>query len=178
MEAGWREEKDHWQNGKEEFEIEIAVDREVPDLVRLAIGLKIQLSKLKVKVKLRYINSSELAPNAFESTVLLVNCGGDPDVVLWNFWHSGARFNLVSYHNPQVDDLLEWGRNLISADRRKLIYDRVQELIVADHPAAFLCTSVCLLGSNCVLQNASELLTLPDLFPSIKSWTIKRGGNQ
>jgi peptide/nickel transport system substrate-binding protein len=174
VEAGWEEKEDHWQKEGRKLELEVTIDRYIPDYIKLAIGLKLQLSKLKVNVKIRYIDSNELAPNAFEAAILLINSGGEPGSALWKFWHSQSKLNLVSYYNPEVDELLDWERSIASINKGKLIYDRVQELIAADHPAAFLCTSVYFLGSNCALQNASESLIFPDLFSSVKSWTIKR----
>jgi peptide/nickel transport system substrate-binding protein len=173
LEAGWQEKKKHWQKDGRKLDIEISVIKEVPELVKLATGLKLQLSKLKVNVKFKAISAREIAPNGFEAVLLNIMCGGDPDK-LRRFWHSESKVNLASYHNSEVDELLDWSRNVVSVSKRKAIYHRIQEMVVSDQPAAFLCTSVHFFASNYALENVGESFSDPNFFPSVKSWTIKR----
>jgi peptide/nickel transport system substrate-binding protein len=59
----------------------------------------------------------------------------DPDNFLYAPYHSSqaGSWNAAShYSNPEVDALLEEGRSTIDQDRRKEIYDRVQEMLVRD----------------------------------------------
>lgn len=169
----FRYEKNHWQKDGRKLDVEISVIKEVPELVKLATGLKLQLSKLKLDVKLKEISARDIIPGKFEAVLLNIMCGGDPDK-LRRFWHSESKVNLASYHNPEVDELLDWGRNVVSVSKRKAIYHRIQELIVSDQPAAFLCTSIHFFASNYALENVDESFSEPNFLPSVKNWTIKR----
>ena len=57
-------------------------------------------------------------------------------------WHSSKtqpkEFNFVTYANPEVDELLEQGRRTFDQEERKRVYDRFQEILVADQPYTFL----------------------------------------
>jgi peptide/nickel transport system substrate-binding protein len=48
--------------------------------------------------------------------------------------HSGSPRNVYGYANPEMDRLLEEGRRTTDIEKRKLVYARVQELIVQDVP--------------------------------------------
>jgi len=64
----------------------------------------------------------------------------DPD--LYPLWHSSQHqkgaWNFLSYHNPEVDRLLEAGRRTLDPARRRQLYHRLQEVMVADPPCLFL----------------------------------------
>ena len=55
-------------------------------------------------------------------------------------WHSGAEyeFNFTSYANPEVDRLIDEGMREPDRTRAIAIWRRMQELIYADQPYAFL----------------------------------------
>lgn len=58
----------------------------------------------------------------------------DPDE-LYEQFHSNGSTNNVNYSNPELDQLLEAGRESIDQAERKQIYDQVQEILVDDVPA-------------------------------------------
>lgn len=65
----------------------------------------------------------------------------DADYALYELFHSGSwppGFNLGFYHNEQVDELLEAGRNTADVEARLAAYAEAQELIWADAPWIFL----------------------------------------
>jgi peptide/nickel transport system substrate-binding protein len=67
------------------------------------------------------------------------NISADPDygLALWNSSNIGGS-NRFRYHNPEVDRLLNLGRQELNPVARLEIYREVQRLIVADRPAVFL----------------------------------------
>jgi peptide/nickel transport system substrate-binding protein len=57
----------------------------------------------------------------------------DPDT-LYALFHTGAGFNYPRYSNPQVDRLLDDGRQTIDRARRAEAYKQVQRLLYEDQP--------------------------------------------
>jgi peptide/nickel transport system substrate-binding protein len=63
----------------------------------------------------------------------------EPDSLLYNTLHSSSeKFNFTAYNNPQVDELLDQGRQETDIEERKEIYRQVQEIVVDDAPMAYL----------------------------------------
>ena len=67
------------------------------------------------------------------------NISADPDYGM-TLWHSSniGGSNRFRYHNPEVDRLLDLGRQELNPVARLAIYEEVQRLIVADRPAVFI----------------------------------------
>jgi peptide/nickel transport system substrate-binding protein len=62
----------------------------------------------------------------------------DPDQVLRRRYHSRGIFNTGRYDSPLVDELLAQGRRTLDQGARRLIYRRVQELLLEDLPTVYL----------------------------------------
>ncbi len=61
----------------------------------------------------------------------------DPDQ--YYFWHSTQKQgNIGNYQNMKIDKILEDGRDTISIEMRKKIYDNYQKIIMDDPPGIFL----------------------------------------
>jgi peptide/nickel transport system substrate-binding protein len=56
------------------------------------------------------------------------------------YWSTGGSTNEWGYSNPEVDRLFMEARTGFDADKRKSVYDRIQELLHQDQPVAFLYT--------------------------------------
>ncbi len=74
----------------------------------------------------------------FSATILGESGQSDPDDFLYDVFHTGSGGNLGLYSNPELDALLEEGRQTSSPDERKAIYQRAQELILDEAPHIFL----------------------------------------
>ena len=76
----------------------------------------------------------------FEALILGWNILDDPD--LFDVWHSSSikenGLNFVNYANAEVDDLLEQARVSVDREKRKALYDRMQEILYEDEPYLFL----------------------------------------
>lgn len=73
------------------------------------------------------------------------NFTGDPDQALWPLFHSsmhGTQGNRTFYDNPEVDALLEAGREEQDPEARAEIYEEAQEMIVEDAPAIYFNESI------------------------------------
>lgn len=69
------------------------------------------------------------------------NATGDPDQSLWPLFHSsmlGAQGNRTFYENPDVDELLEAGRQESDEEKRAEIYEEAQEILVEDAPMIYM----------------------------------------
>ncbi len=79
-------------------------------------------------------------PRRFEVIVLGLGTGNDPDQFV--VWHSSQRgpdqMNRTGYANPEVDALLEAGRQSCVQKDRVRYYHRIQEILAEDLPMIFL----------------------------------------
>ena len=78
---------------------------------------------------------------AFAGDFAVWSCGesplGDPDNIYYNAFHSDGSWNWWHYSNPEVDALLEQGRQATDPAERKEVYRQVEEYLVEDAPLAF-----------------------------------------
>jgi len=58
----------------------------------------------------------------------------DPDEFLYPEYHSGEGWNMMGFSDPEVDRLLEEGRNTLDPEKRKEVYYEVQKLILESAP--------------------------------------------
>ena len=79
-------------------------------------------------------------PRRFEVIVLGLGTGSDPDQFV--VWHSSQRgpdqMNRTGYANPEVDALLEAGRQSCVQKDRVRYYHRIQQILAEDLPMIFL----------------------------------------
>ena len=68
--------------------------------------------------------------------------GGSVDNDPKQIWHSdsakGSGSNFISYSNPEVDKLIDEGRQIIDDEKRKVLWKKVYKLIADDAPYAFM----------------------------------------
>ena len=73
----------------------------------------------------------------FEMILLGISEGLDPDTT--QLWHSksigGGALNGMAYKNPKVDDLLDQAVKTLDRDKRKGLYQQVQDILMEDLPA-------------------------------------------
>lgn len=74
----------------------------------------------------------------FSATILGESGQSDPDDFLYDVFHTGGGGNLGLYSNPELDALLEQGRQVADQDERKAIYTEAQQLILEEAPHIFL----------------------------------------
>ncbi len=107
--------------------------------------MQYQLANIGVDVKIRVMEwqaflNTVVNPRKFETVLLGWSLALMPDA--YPLWHSNSdklgRFNLVGYHNKEVDKLIDEGS--ITIDRKKLskIYKTIFKKIVEDIPYLFL----------------------------------------
>ena len=107
----------------------------VQDYLR-RVGVEVSIQQLEWGTYLKTIRSGDynLGPAGWSAD------NGDPDNFLFSLfssttWGSG---NNSRYKNPEVDKLLQEGRETFSKERRVQLYQRAQKMIMEDAPWIFI----------------------------------------
>lgn len=114
-----------------------------------AVGIRVQVRTLEWAT---FVNEFIKKKN-FDAALLGWNILQDPDI--YDVWHSSKMddgLNFVSYSNPEVDTLLEQGRQTLDARERKSIYNRFQAILHEDQPYCFLWVPLSLPIVHCRYQ--------------------------
>jgi len=145
-EAGWRRRDSDgalMRDGKP-FVFDLAYPATNTLRAELAVLIQADLARLGITVR----------PRQMEFTAFVAATEtGDFDALLW-VWEEGTRVdltgvwsspsetagsnNFVAYSNPEVDRLISASREEPDYTRSKVIFDRIQEIIVEDQPVMFL----------------------------------------
>jgi peptide/nickel transport system substrate-binding protein len=105
------------------------------DYMNVTDIIKEDLDKVGMKIKVNVLSYNQ-SPT-YDMFLAYWKVPLDPDQ--YYFWHSTQKQgNITNYDNKRIDLLLEQGRNNISVDERKKIYNDFQRLLVDDAPAYFL----------------------------------------
>ena len=146
-EAGWRDTDGDGLLDKDGKPFAFAILTNQGNTQRIKAGIIIQqsLKDVGIKVTVRAIEWAafikEFVDKArFDALILGWNILQDPDI--YNVWHSSQAkergLNFIRYKNPELDDLLERGRRMLDPEKRKPIYDRVQQILHEEQPYCFL----------------------------------------
>ena len=107
--------------------------------------LQYQLAKAGVVVKLRVMEwqaflNMVVFPHKFDTVLLGWGLSPTPDPYM--FWHSDndkkGGFNLVGYHNSEIDKLIERSQSIIDKAKLVKIWQKMFAMIVHDNPYLFL----------------------------------------
>ncbi|WP_456380846.1 peptide-binding protein [Hydrogenimonas sp.] len=107
--------------------------------------IQYQLGRIGVKVKIRAMEwqaflNTVVTPRRFEAILLGWSLGLIPDA--YALWHSDSDklggFNLVGYHNPEVDRLIEKAERTTDMEKVATFYREMFMRIAEDRPYIFL----------------------------------------
>ncbi|WP_394708395.1 peptide-binding protein [uncultured Desulfuromusa sp.] len=146
-EAGWKDSNGNGILDKDGKEFSFTIVTNQGNDLRAKTGEIIQqrFKEVGVDVKLRIIEWATflkefINPNNFDATILAWTGGPEPDQ--YNVWHSSKAvpggLNFISFKNDEVDRLLEEGRRIFDLQKRKVYYDRFQEILAEEQPYTFL----------------------------------------
>ena len=130
---------------KHPFTFEIATSNSNAIRPYAAQILQHQLKQAGVVVTLRVMEwqaflNMVVFPNKFDSVLLGWGLSPTPDPYM--FWHSDSDrkggFNLVGYHNPKMDKLIEESQSVIDRDKLNGMFREMFKIIVDDNPYLFL----------------------------------------
>ncbi len=146
--SGWNLGKDGILEKKgKKLEFTILLNQGNKDREKAAVILQQQYKKIGIKVKVQVMEWSALLkivnapsdPKKFDAVLMGWSLGLDPDS--YSIWHSSQYpkgFNFIGYNNPEVDRLLNRGRETMDKKERKTIYANLNRLISEDQPYLFL----------------------------------------
>ena len=79
-------------------------------------------------------------PHKFESVLLGWGLSPTPDPYM--FWHSESDkkggFNLVGFHNPKINEMIEKSQSMIDDEELSAIWKKMFKIIVDENPYLFL----------------------------------------
>jgi len=153
------------------LEFEVIIPDISDSLERIAVTMRAQLMKIGVRMKLVYLNDSNISGIPFQAILSKFSVGNDPDNI-YDRWHSQAgETNPTSYKNRSVDELLGQGRRTADLGKRKEIYHKIHEIIHDDCPAVFFASGYEFIGSNYRFRN-SRFSSMVHFLSTIKDWQI------
>ena len=107
--------------------------------------LQYQLQKSGVIVTIRVMEwqaflNMAVFPHKFDTVLLGWGLSPTPDPYM--FWHSDndkkGGFNLVGYHNPIIDKMIEKSQSIVNREKLSAIWKKMFKMIVDDNPYLFL----------------------------------------
>ncbi|MCX7816818.1 MAG: peptide-binding protein [Syntrophales bacterium] len=132
------------KNGKP-FEFEIITNQGNEVRIKCAEIIQKRLGEVGIAVKIRVLEWAALVNDfigkrKFDAVILGWTIPPDPD--LFDVWHSSKtgpyELNFISFRNREVDELIEKGRSTFDQKKRKLYYNRIQEILAEEQPYLFL----------------------------------------
>ncbi len=145
-EAGWQKNGDGMlERDGTPFAFTILVNQGNDARIKTAIIIQSQLKELGISVRIRTVEWAAFIKEfvnkgRFDALILAWTITLDPDI--YDVWHSSRAqpggLNFTGYRNAEVDALLVEARSLADQDRRKVLYDRIQEILDAEQPYCFL----------------------------------------
>ena len=146
-EAGWADSNGDGILDKDGKPFQFTIMTNQGNKVREQTGLIIQarLAEVGIKVNLRVIEwaaflKEYLDKHNFEAVIMAWTVPVEPD--LYDVWHSSktreGELNYISYKNEEVDKLIDDGRFTLDREKRKMAYDRIQEIFYEEVPYVFL----------------------------------------
>ncbi|MFA5429038.1 MAG: peptide-binding protein [Sulfurimonas sp.] len=127
------------------FTFEIATSNSSEIRPYAAQILQHQLKKAGVVVTLKVMEwqaflNMTVFPRKFDSVLLGWGLSPTPDPYM--FWHSQSDkkggFNLVGYHNPQMDKMIEESQSMVDGEKLSNIWREMFKIITDDNPYLFL----------------------------------------
>ncbi len=178
-EAGWEDhDGDHFldKDGKL-FEFTVHVNAGDDLKQKAVLFIQQYLLDIGIKTHVRIFeaaNTGFLFKKQFQSCFLEIQAWGDLDLSYLN-WHSSQiknGFNVFSYQNKQVDQLLEESRVAFDQEKRKRLYFAFQEKILKDPPGIFLFWTNYLVGIHQRFKGAQISPVGP--FANIREWYVPK----
>lgn len=103
----------------------------LPMLAKIGIKPKIELLDRAVWTKRRNSGDFDMYDEAWIADL-------DPDETIYPEWHSGKPWNFVGYSNPEFDKFVSDAQDTLNQATRKKLYDKAEDIIMADAPLAML----------------------------------------
>jgi peptide/nickel transport system substrate-binding protein len=151
----------------------------VPELKNIASAVKADWEKLGIGVDIELYEPGDLSqnvirPRKYGALLYGMVIGRDQD--LYAFWDSQERndpgLNIALYVNKTVDALLEDARGTADQEKRAEDLQKIEDLVAADYPAAFLYAPnfIYALPEDLRGVELPQIITPADRFATAASW--------
>jgi len=143
----------------------------------VAVMLQAQLKAIGVDVKVQRVEWNLFIRQVFQQhdfDAVVLAWDADFTVNPTDLWHSSAienGYNFVSYHNPQVDNLLELGRDAKDQVSAQPLWSEFQQIVIEDCPYTFLFIQDNIVAHNKRLKNCK--FDIRSHFVNIAEWHIQ-----
>ena len=144
--AGWKDNNGNHILDKDEREFEFSLLIVKTDDVAQECLLQMQQQLLDIGIRMKVkplsfsiIYEKFLSTRKFDASILSIISDNPERNYMW--WHSSqinGGFNVFSYKNKKVDELLDKGRTTLDREERRGIYHQFQREIYDDPPGVFL----------------------------------------
>lgn len=151
-----------------------------PQMVKTANLLSGYWQKIGVKAEVVALELSELKDiiktRGYDALLYGQALSSSPD--LYPFWHStqinDPGLNLSLYQNKDADKLLKNARETLDEEEKKLAYEKLQNLILADAPALFLYSADYAYWVSDKIKDVGSLKIIDPAkrFSNIENWYI------
>lgn len=177
--AGWKDTDNDGildRNGQP-FVFTILVNQGNDQRIKTAIIIQSQLEAVGIRVHIRTVEWAAfikefVQTGRFDALILGWTITQDPDI--YDVWHSSKAkpggLNFIDYKNKEVDSLLTEARSLTDRSKRKVLYDRMQEILDAEQPYCFLYVPFALPIVNAKFQNITP--SLSGIMHNFERWWI------
>lgn len=146
-EAGWIDANaDGWlEKNNEVFEFTIITNQGNDERIKIAQIIQMRLKDIGIRVKIKVVEWSVfltefIDKRHFEAVLLGWSLSRDPDC--FDIWHSSktkeGEFNFIGYHNEEIDLLLVEARRTFNQEKRKIYYNRINQILYEEQPYMFL----------------------------------------
>jgi peptide/nickel transport system substrate-binding protein len=127
----------------EAFRLTMSSDKGQPDREQTGLIVQQNLRDVGIDAQIEQLDFNSYlnkwrASREFEMVNWYYVTPSTPDLTA--YWSTGGSTNEWGYTNPEVDRLFMEARTVFDVDKRKGVYDRIQELLHQDQPVAFLYT--------------------------------------
>lgn len=147
------------------------------DVLNTVINMQQQLDNIGIKMEIKMLKSVEdfytiKQNNNWDCFFVGQENIYDPDRN-YNHFHSSkiGTSNIPNYNNPEIDYLLDQGRKTFNVENRLHIYNKFQEILLADPPGIFAYYRYTSIVLNNRVENASP--TDFEVFNNIENWRIR-----
>ncbi|HVM31590.1 MAG TPA: peptide-binding protein [bacterium] len=144
--AGWHKGKDGLlTRGGKPFKFTLMTNQGNVSRERIATIVQQQYAQMGIQVDVQIVEwttflSQYVNPKKFDAVILGWTLSPEPDC--YPIFHSSQtaehQYNFVSYKNKTVDALLVEGRRTLDPKKRRLIYQRLHQVLYDDQPYTFL----------------------------------------
>ena len=113
-----------------------------PSNLQVAQLMQAMLSEVGIEMEVIQVDTAtqiaDTVAKNFEATWSQWSGRPDPDGNTYQHFHANGGMNYGGFDNPEVNELLDRGREVSDQEERKQIYARVTEILKEEAPAIFI----------------------------------------